>query len=61
MLGQEVKTLVNEKRSAGYYKVFWDGRNNSSQRLVSGVYVYKIVAAGFTQTFVETKKLILLK
>ncbi|MCF8431910.1 MAG: T9SS type A sorting domain-containing protein, partial [Melioribacteraceae bacterium] len=61
MLGQEVKTLINEQRPAGYYKVQWNGTNNSSNKIVSGVYVYRIVAKGLSKTFVETKKLILLK
>jgi len=51
-LGQEVKTLVDEERSAGTYKVNFSGRD-----LSSGVYIYRMSTNSFTQT----RKLILLK
>lgn len=43
--GQEVMTLVNEVKSPGVYNVSFD-----ASRLSSGVYIYRIVAGGFTQT-----------
>jgi hypothetical protein len=52
MLGQEIKTLVNEMKSAGRYEV----KFNASD-LSSGVYVYRIKSGGF----VQTKKLMLIK
>jgi hypothetical protein len=52
LLGQEVRTLVNEKQNAGSYQVQFDGSN-----LASGVYFYKLSATEFT----ETKKMILIK
>jgi hypothetical protein len=59
-LGQQVAQLVNEEKNAGYYDVRFDGSN-----LASGVYFYRIQSAnGFSgpgQTFVETKKLILIR
>ncbi|MFC2103243.1 C25 family cysteine peptidase [Bacteroidota bacterium] len=51
-LGSEVATLINENLKPGYYKHEW----NASQ-FASGVYFYRIVAG----TFVETKKLMILK
>jgi aminopeptidase N len=45
VLGQEVATLVNEKKSPGIYKVEFDGKN-----LASGVYIYRLTAGSFTQT-----------
>ena len=60
LIGQEVATLVNEKLSAGTYRCNWDARN-----LPSGVYFYRLVAnaisSGQAASFVETKKLMLLK
>jgi photosystem II stability/assembly factor-like uncharacterized protein len=60
LIGQEVVTLVNEKLSAGTYRCNWDARN-----LPSGVYFYRLVAnaisSGQAGSFVETKKLMLLK
>ncbi|UCH66077.1 MAG: T9SS type A sorting domain-containing protein [Ignavibacterium sp.] len=51
-LGAEVETLVNEVREAGRYEVEFNADNFSS-----GIYYYKIQAG----SFVETKKMILLK
>lgn len=52
ILGRNIATLVNDKKAAGSYKVEF---NASS--LASGIYFYKIQAG----SFVETKKLIVLK
>ncbi len=52
ILGKEVSTLINENQNKGNYKIQFDGSN-----LVSGIYFYKIDAAGFTQT----RKMVLLK
>jgi subtilisin family serine protease len=52
MLGREVGVLVNERRVAGEYKVEFDASG-----LSSGVYFYRLQAG----TFVETRKLLLLK
>jgi hypothetical protein len=52
MLGEEVATLFDGLRQAGYYDVIFDGI-----RLASGVYFYRIQAGSFAQT----KKLVLLK
>jgi len=52
VLGEEVKTLVNEQKPAGNYEVEFDASN-----LSSGVYFYTLTAGDFS----ATKKLILLK
>ncbi len=52
VLGSEIATLVNEEKPAGNYDVEF---NASS--LPSGVYFYKLQAG----SFVETKKMVLLK
>ncbi|MFI5145264.1 MAG: T9SS type A sorting domain-containing protein [Ignavibacteria bacterium] len=52
ILGREVSTLVNEQLKAGTYQIDWDGSN-----FASGVYFYELT----TETFSETKKLILIK
>jgi hypothetical protein len=51
-LGKEIITLVNEEKPAGRYQVTLDGSN-----LSSGVYYYQLK----TETFTDTKKLLLLK
>ena len=52
MLGEEVATLVNEHKDAGYYKVQFETNN-----LPSGIYLYKIQAGDFS----EVKNMLLLK
>jgi predicted GH43/DUF377 family glycosyl hydrolase len=52
ILGREVVTLVNEERPAGIYEVEWNAKD-----FISGVYLYQIK----TGSFVETKKMLLLK
>ena len=52
MLGELIKTLVNENQEAGIYKVNFDAGS-----LSNGVYFYKIQAGNFA----STKKMLLLK
>ncbi len=64
MLGQEVKTLVDEIQEAGYRRSEWNSTNNSAEKVASGVYFYRIDAASVTdpgKSFVQVKKMILLK
>lgn len=48
--GQHVRTLVDAQKPAGRHQVIWDGRNDSGDRLASGVYVYIIFAGDFRAT-----------
>ena len=57
VLGNEVKTLVNESKPSGSYTVTWSGDNNSGKKITSGVYFYRMEAGAF----VKTMKLLLLK
>ena len=50
--GREVQTLVNESLKPGTYEAAFDG-----SALNSGVYFYKLI----TNTFSETKKMLLIK
>jgi len=52
VLGNEVATLVNEKKPAGVYETNFD-----ASKLSSGIYLYKIQAG----SFVQTRKMMLLK
>jgi hypothetical protein len=56
-LGQVVNILVNQSQDAGEYTVNWNGKNNYGQNLASGIYFYRLQAG----SFVETKKMILIK
>ena len=52
LLGREVAVLVDEEKAPGSYSVQWDATN-----FPSGVYFYQLKAG----SFVETKKLLLMK
>ena len=59
MLGEEVKIVVNQNITAGSYEVDFDATG-----LPSGVYFYKIQVypvTGGAGSFIETKKMVLLK
>jgi hypothetical protein len=56
VLGQEVKTLLEDGQEAGTYTVSFDARD-----LASGVYLYRLHASTADQQFVQTKKLLLLR
>jgi hypothetical protein len=55
--GALVRALVENVRPAGSSSVTWDGRDMKGALVGSGVYFYRLVAPGFTQT----KKMVLLK
>jgi len=56
--GRLVRGLVNEPMTAGFNKqVTWNGLDNSGNRVSSGVYFYRLVAADFT----ATKKMVVMK
>lgn len=50
VLGQEVKTLVDEIQRTGQYTVTWDGRDDLGNMVSSGIYFYRIKANRFTAT-----------
>jgi len=52
VLGNEIITLVNEEKAAGTYAV-----KINATGLPSGIYFYKLQAG----SFVETKKMVLMK
>lgn len=57
ILGKTIKSLVNEKQSAGYYSLQWNGQDDQDIPLPSGVYLCRIKAGNFH----DIKKLMLIK
>jgi predicted RNA methylase len=57
VIGQVIKTLVNENINAGIHSVFWDGRNNSGDLVNSGLYFYQIISEDNS----KSRKMLLLK
>jgi len=57
MLGQEVRTLVDQEMMTGRHNVTWDGRDNRGTQLSSGVYFYRLE----TKSLTVTRNMLLLK
>jgi hypothetical protein len=57
IIGNEIATLVNEELSAGVYEVTFDSHSGEVRNLTSGIYFYQLK----TGSFIQTKKMILLK
>ncbi|UCB53394.1 MAG: M6 family metalloprotease domain-containing protein [Candidatus Zixiibacteriota bacterium] len=57
IIGQLVRTLVDEEKLPGAYSVTWDGKDEKGDQVSSGVYFYQLKAREQT----ETKKMVLLK
>jgi hypothetical protein len=63
ILGQEVASLANEQRPAGYFVAEWNATNNAGNKLSSGVYFYRMEATSVDgeKTFTSLKKMLMLK
>lgn len=55
--GARVRTLVNEKKVSGRFKVEWDGRDDKGNPVSTGIYFYRLQTTGFS----ASKKMLLLK
>lgn len=63
LLGQEVISLLDEIRPAGYFTVPWDGRTQSGITVATGIYFYRLEAnpTNGGSMFTSLKKMMLLK
>jgi hypothetical protein len=57
LLGQRIRTLVNEKRFPGRADVEWNGTNDDGLAVSSGVYIYRMAVGSKAQS----RRLLLLK
>jgi hypothetical protein len=57
VLGQQVRTLIDQDMEAGNKSITWDGRSDNGSPAASGIYFYRIQA----NDFVDTRKMTLLK
>ncbi|MCX8014845.1 MAG: T9SS type A sorting domain-containing protein, partial [candidate division WOR-3 bacterium] len=49
--GRVVKTLVNERRPAGYYSTVWDCTDEHNRKVSAGIYFYEMKAGEFSQRY----------
>lgn len=57
LAGEKIKTLVDATQAAGNYDVSWNGKDENSRQVASGIYLYKLQAGDY----VLTRKMILRK
>ena len=57
ILGDHVKTVLNEKQSSGYKTIIWNGTNDGNKIVPTGIYYYTVS----TRRFSKTNKLVLIK
>ena len=58
ILGQQVKTIVNNKNQIGQFKVQWDGQDKFGNSMPSGLYFVQLTTS---KGIVKNKKMMLLK
>ncbi len=57
VLGQRIKTLINNVLSRNRYSAEWNGDNDHGNKVSTGIYFYRLQ----TEKFVDTKKMMLIK
>jgi len=57
IVGQKVKTLMNEKLPPGEHRITWNATNESGGRVASGIYLYRLKV----DTESQTRKMVFLK
>jgi hypothetical protein len=63
ILGQKVRSLVDERQDPGHKMIHWDGKDDNGKEVSSGIYFCRIVAhtGQGSEDFVKCKKMTLLK
>jgi len=57
ILGQKVRTLIDEVKASGLHRVTWNGTDETGRSVASGIYLYRMTSGEFN----DTKKMLLLK
>ena len=57
LTGQKIRTLADDRMTAGRHTVIWDGRNDTGNSVAAGVYLTRLTTGGY----VETCKMVLVK
>jgi flagellar hook assembly protein FlgD len=56
--GQLIRVIESKKKSAGYHKVHWNGKDENGNQVSSGIYYYMLET---DQGFSQTKKALLIR
>jgi hypothetical protein len=57
VLGEVVRTLVDEPMAPGTHHVMWDGKDDRGNQVASGIYFYRLRSGDFQ----DTKKMVMMK
>jgi hypothetical protein len=57
LLGQKIKTLIDEAKPAGAYSIDWNGTDESGRTVSAGIYFYQLTAGDYS----EARKMVFLK
>ena len=57
LFGNEVRSLVDEYKTAGYHMASWDGKDHRGEDVSSGTFLYRLLVDGQ----IQTKKMVYLK
>jgi hypothetical protein len=57
ILGQRIRSLVDENLNSGTYQVTWDAKNDKGEKVPSGVYFYRLKSGDVS----EVRKMVLLR
>ena len=57
ILGNRVRTLIDDRLVAGHKSITWDGKDNQGKQVTSGIYFYRLKAGDFT----ESKKMVIVR
>jgi FlgD Ig-like domain len=57
VMGQKVRTLVDEELDVGWKSVTWDGTDDAGNSVASGIYLYRVEAGDYT----DSKKMMMVK
>lgn len=57
VLGQRIRSLVDENLNSGTYQVIWDAKNDRGEKVPSGVYFYRLTSGDVS----EARKMVLLR
>jgi len=56
-----VAALVNEEQPAGEYQILWQGQNQESKAVSSGIYFYELHLVTQNGSYKQARKLLLVR